>query len=475
MNTIEEKLTTKWYRDYSHKLHMQRLKDIKTHGSKRIDNSAPKTKESIPLQKQAKEFLRKEQVSSIAKKNIKLLQILTEISEGKRETVTQRILNSTKEAPTLKSLNINVRKKEARRIDEDNEAFIRRLNGRTAELSFKKFEEDWVVLSKYKDSISKKNYRYGSSQLSTRLPRIENASGSEKISAEVAPSEKGKSLVLSSNEKNKRKKNLKKNFQIKNPEKNVSQDDDKEKVENEEEKNESVNDLNEEKLQRNSSDKSFEEERKDDYESYQKIEVLEELLIEKMNLAGLDNKIFDKEADDSFEEKIETEDIKEDLETIKDAKETELIIEEVVEVKESINQSELKVNDDTLENQIKKEKNNETKDENIEFNEKNNENTIKDELFSEKIEENVDILDNPENIEKKPEENIEIISENNPKDSEELSKINSLLDPSPVVIEKSSEEIEKTENNEVLKNSDSNEILPKINIFEVHQGEENLS
>jgi hypothetical protein len=101
MNTIEEKLTTKWYRDYSHKLHMQRLKDIKTHGSKRIDNSAPKTKESIPLQKQAKEFLRKEQVSSIAKKNIKLLQILTEISEGKRETVTQRILNSTKEAPTF--------------------------------------------------------------------------------------------------------------------------------------------------------------------------------------------------------------------------------------------------------------------------------------------------------------------------------------------------------------------------------------
>ena len=43
------------------------------------------------------------------------------------------------------------------------------------------------------------------------------------------------------------------------------------------------------------------------------------------------------------------------------------------------------------------------------------------------------------------------------------------------MIEKSSEEIEKTENNEVLKNSDSNEILPKINIFEVHQGEENLS
>ena len=144
MINLEQKLTTKWYRDQSHKLHMQRLKEIKSHASRRIDNSFPKTKEVIPHHKKVKEFFKKEEDTSIRKNNAKLLQILTEVSEGKRETATQKILNSTKVPAKLnfKSLNITVRKKEARRIDEDNECIARRLSAKGAELSFSKFEEN---------------------------------------------------------------------------------------------------------------------------------------------------------------------------------------------------------------------------------------------------------------------------------------------------------------------------------------------
>lgn len=174
MISIEEKLTTKWYRDYSHKLHIQRLQEIKSHISKRIDNSAPKTKDVVPPQRTGKLFVRKEITSVIRKDNEKLLQILTEVSAGKRETVTRKILNSSNAVPNSKSLNITVRKKEAKRIDEDNEALVRRLNNKAAELSFKKFEEDWEIVSKYRNTITRKGARNGSSQLTSRLPPIED-------------------------------------------------------------------------------------------------------------------------------------------------------------------------------------------------------------------------------------------------------------------------------------------------------------
>jgi hypothetical protein len=174
MQSLEEKLTTKWYREYSHKLHMQRLQEIKSHASKRIDNSTPKTKEKLSTQKQGKEFLQKEKKKSITKHNQQLLKILTEINKGKRETVTQKILNSAREVPAVKSLNISVRKKEARRIDEDNEALVRRLNEKPAELSAKKFQDEWEVASRYRESISKKGNRFGTSHLASRLPPMES-------------------------------------------------------------------------------------------------------------------------------------------------------------------------------------------------------------------------------------------------------------------------------------------------------------
>lgn len=175
MQSLEEKLTTKWYRDYSHKLHMQRLKEIKSHASKRIDNSAPRTKEKFLYQKQGKDFLEKEKKKSITRNNQQLLKILTEITAGKRETVTQKILNSTQNTPTVKSLNITVRKKEARRIDEDNEALVRRLHEKSTELSAKRFNDEWELISKYRESISKKTNRHGTSHLDSRGQAVDES------------------------------------------------------------------------------------------------------------------------------------------------------------------------------------------------------------------------------------------------------------------------------------------------------------
>ena len=169
MHSLEEKLTTKWYQDYSHKLHKQRLNEIKSHTSKRIDNSVPRTIENLIYKKQGKDFLEKEKKKSIKKNNQQLLKILTEITAGKRETVTQKILKSTQNVPAVKSLNITVRKKEARRIGEDNEAFIRRLSEKPAELSAKRFNDEWEVISKYRESISRRPNRNGTSHLASRI------------------------------------------------------------------------------------------------------------------------------------------------------------------------------------------------------------------------------------------------------------------------------------------------------------------
>jgi Hemingway/CFA97 len=171
---LDENPISKKYREYSLKLHIGRLKEIRTRGSNRIDNTSPKTIDLLLQKKQRKEFIKKEKINDIEKDNKKLIEILTEISLGKRESITQKMIHSTKDTPNPKSLNNTFRKKEALRIIEDNEALIRRIQKTTAELSLQKLNKEWAIVSKYKSTISRKTPRYGSAEVVTShlLPPI---------------------------------------------------------------------------------------------------------------------------------------------------------------------------------------------------------------------------------------------------------------------------------------------------------------
>jgi hypothetical protein len=166
---------TKRFRDYSLQLHARRLEEIKTRGSPGIDNSVPRTKEFMKPCNQCKAFRKQEQNKSIVKQNQNFTKILEEISAGKRESATLKILNSAKdESQRNKSLNKERRRKEMRKITRDNEMFAKRIQDAAAEVSYRKLQEEWATVSKYKDSIVRKTPRYSSTEIvnTSVLPKI---------------------------------------------------------------------------------------------------------------------------------------------------------------------------------------------------------------------------------------------------------------------------------------------------------------
>ena len=163
MNVLEENLLEKKFRDNSLKLHVKRLHDIKTRGSHRIDNSYPRTREIVTPQQQGKKFLRKESFKGIIKGNQKFYEILKEVSAGKRETITQRILHSINYEPSRKTLNSSVRKRKETEINEENEAMFKRIENASTVFSVNKFNKEWDITSKYKSTITRRTPRYGSS------------------------------------------------------------------------------------------------------------------------------------------------------------------------------------------------------------------------------------------------------------------------------------------------------------------------
>ena len=142
MFVVDEKLTTRIFRLHSHKMHKQRLSEIKSKISNRINNSVPRTLRYQQFKRTGYVAQVKERKTSINRQNEKIFQIITDISSGKRGTCVQQILDSVRELPPPKSLNVSSRKKEAQRIIDDNQALAKRLNESERGVSFKKFDED---------------------------------------------------------------------------------------------------------------------------------------------------------------------------------------------------------------------------------------------------------------------------------------------------------------------------------------------
>ena len=153
---MDEKITARWFWAKSQKRHSTRLKEIKSKNSKRLDNSRPQPPR---MSSSGSKFLEQERKNSIQSNNDKLLNVLVDISRGRRSTSTSLIFDSALALPKKKSLNIVARKQEILKINTDNEAMARRLMKTTRGLSFKKLDQDWKNSVKYKKTISKARFR----------------------------------------------------------------------------------------------------------------------------------------------------------------------------------------------------------------------------------------------------------------------------------------------------------------------------
>ena len=149
-------------------MHKQRLIDIKSKASTRLNNSVPRTLKYQNIKHNGYVSQEKERKTNIVRENQKIFQIMEEISSGRRAASIHQVLDSVRGTSQPRSLNLPSRIKEAQRIIDDNNALAKRLNETNRGVSFQKFDEDWQNTTKYMNSISKKNIR--------KLPTLENYS-----------------------------------------------------------------------------------------------------------------------------------------------------------------------------------------------------------------------------------------------------------------------------------------------------------
>lgn len=143
MDYSDENLESCWYREHSHRLHKIRLQGIKerspilSQSPGRYNSVSRKRPNFDPIKYQ--DFYRENKI---------LYEKLSQISERKASPYTSTI---------PKSLNLQKRKKEARRIINANLNFLKRLTEKDSFVSARKQKEEYAVMEKYKKSISKAN------------------------------------------------------------------------------------------------------------------------------------------------------------------------------------------------------------------------------------------------------------------------------------------------------------------------------
>lgn len=121
------------------KLHKLNIKKIK----KTIDNSPPVSLSRYPRSKSQLRAL-----YSQTPQQSKLKDKLCEISKRK---------NIDEDLTPHRSLNVDLRKKEAKRIDEENHSLAYRLISQESKLSFKKLKKEYLNSISHKNRISRAN------------------------------------------------------------------------------------------------------------------------------------------------------------------------------------------------------------------------------------------------------------------------------------------------------------------------------
>eukprot|EP00742_Colponemidia_sp_Colp-10_P001378 GILJ01001481.1.p1 GENE.GILJ01001481.1~~GILJ01001481.1.p1 ORF type:complete len:396 (-),score=64.24 GILJ01001481.1:224-1411(-) len=181
----------KWWQNHCLELHHQRLAEV----APTIDDTAPKTRHAVSNRESAgkKIFLEEERAAQIHHENQILLKKLVKISQSTTDP-SKKVKPASTSGP--RTLNEVFRKREAKRIAEENQLLVRRILQGGSQYSTRKWTQDYQKSEDYKRNIS----RYGpvaasrqaavsgTMRKSTRLPPISGGSDSEMNIDELQPS-----------------------------------------------------------------------------------------------------------------------------------------------------------------------------------------------------------------------------------------------------------------------------------------------
>lgn len=177
---VEANLETLRYRDRSLQLHQVKLQRIKER------QPSPNPLDAKPRIRTVG-YLEAERLESIRRENEALMGKLLSISEAKN-------LHKTLHSLEPKSLNTRYRREADARIRAENAALSRRLQAKSAMLSKKRLDLDYLQSSKYRRQISRTHLL--KPQQTTSLPPLRGQEKTrEELLSKTVTSQRGKSPV----------------------------------------------------------------------------------------------------------------------------------------------------------------------------------------------------------------------------------------------------------------------------------------
>ena len=123
------------------KKHLAKLGEIARKKEQKVVSPEEELKHRKEELKKTKEFETNERNLEINRDNQVLLNKLVEISAGKWSSVKKE--KEVVSVPGPKSLNVGQRKRETERIEKENHAFAKRLFDKQAQISKKRFDEEY--------------------------------------------------------------------------------------------------------------------------------------------------------------------------------------------------------------------------------------------------------------------------------------------------------------------------------------------
>ena len=143
--------TNRWYQTYSYNLHLDRLRQIQQRTNARVDNAEPVSRKLLPRLSHDTEYLKQTRLATIEQKNA---QIFTKLTEAASPRAQGNTMKSDRSVPD--SLNVNARRQEAIRIEQENLEILKRLSATKPTFVTKEVLKDFEVTRKYKQNSSKK-------------------------------------------------------------------------------------------------------------------------------------------------------------------------------------------------------------------------------------------------------------------------------------------------------------------------------
>lgn len=170
--------TAQWGRDHELLLHRKRLQEINLAPARHSKVKVPTTRKFLPFLNQNFQIVFRAKDQEIQRENLLVLNRLAQITEGHTHFQIH-----TRQGPF--SLNFPLRKREALRIEEENQAVLKRLTQVESPLSKQKLSKDYAASVRYRNTISRRRLFCGKLQSHCVSPKVALSVQNRELSASV--------------------------------------------------------------------------------------------------------------------------------------------------------------------------------------------------------------------------------------------------------------------------------------------------